>query len=452
MSAKSSVRRNASHRRSSGWSRLLLAAIAVVTGIVLVVGMVLAAAVTIDTFDDGSQYVFAGPDSGDTGNGYTAVSGIGGERDVYIYNSTGGGLLDFQIDFGNTNQCKFNQSSNVEGWGEISWDGPDNDATSLATTGLGGQDLTDGGTNDGLQLLVYRCDGGFDLGMYVYTNTNQAYYTLTVASAVNPPGQSFFIAFSDFSGDAGVVFDDAGAVVLRFVPNAADRDLTIDLFEATAQTDWGDLPEATTNYSTTLASDGPRHIKGDLYLGSTVDLEADGFPSASADGDDSNNYTDEDGIERNPDDDPWEPDKTVHITATVNGSGGYLVGWFDWNNDGDLDDSGEMEVSQTVSNGENDLSFTVDNAYTTYQDVYARFRLYDGQPSTPQYSGEVTNGEVEDYKWEFEPTAVTVSSLTIRPVSSQGSFFHWQWLALAGAVGLAFGGGAAAMRKRVLRR
>ena len=74
------------------WSRLSLLAIATVLGIVLVVGVVLAAAVTIDTFDDGSQYVSAGPNLGNTGNGYTAVSGIGGERDVYIYNSTGGGF------------------------------------------------------------------------------------------------------------------------------------------------------------------------------------------------------------------------------------------------------------------------------------------------------------------------------------------------------------------------
>ena len=58
--------------------------------------------------------------------------------------------------------------------------------------------------------------------------------------------------------------------------------------------------------------------------------------------------TTEDGIERHPDY-LWQPGNTVHITATVNGTDGYLVGWFDWNNDGDLDDTGEMEEFGSVS-------------------------------------------------------------------------------------------------------
>jgi hypothetical protein len=57
MSAKSGVRRNASHRRSSGWSRLLLLAVSTVMGIVLVAGivLVLAAAVQVDDFSAGYQ-------------------------------------------------------------------------------------------------------------------------------------------------------------------------------------------------------------------------------------------------------------------------------------------------------------------------------------------------------------------------------------------------------------
>lgn len=50
----------------------------------------------------------------------------------------------------------------------------------------------------------------------------------------------------------------------------------------------------------------------------------------------------------------------------------------------------------------------------------------------------------------FTPTAITLSSFTARPIASQGSFFHWQWLAMAGAVGLVFGGVAAA--RRLLKR
>ena len=44
---------------------------------------------------------------------------------------------------------------------------------------------------------------------------------------------------------------------------------------------------------------------------------------------------------------------------------------------------------------------------------------------------------------EQPPTAVTLSSFTARPTTSQPTFFRWQWLALAGAV-VAFGGVAVA--------
>jgi hypothetical protein len=417
MFAKLGVRRNASHGRSIRGSRLLLLATATVMGIVLVVGVVLAAAVTIDTFDEGEQLLDAHPGAPTVSSVVASTTQIlGHERDARVDWLSGGGHVTLNIDeWGTTNQLKFSEQSGVMGTAQVVWDGEDGDALTIDKDGLEGVDLTDNGTNDGFQLLLYEADSGYDLVATVYSNTNEAVYTLTLAAAVSPPGYSFFMPFQDFVGDQ-IVFTSTGAIVFDIEPPGANVDLTIDLFEATAETDWGDLPEATTNYSTTLANDGPRHVKGDLYLGSTIDLEADGFPSASADGDDNNNYADEDGIERNPNYYPWQLGKTVHITATVNGAGGYLVGWFDWNNDGDLDDSGEMEVFGTVNNGENDLEFTVDNAYTTGQDLYARFRLYDGNPGTPQYSGEVTNGEVEDYKWEFEPTAVTLTRLDVTSV------------------------------------
>jgi predicted RNase H-like HicB family nuclease len=44
-----------------------------------------------------------------------------------------------------------------------------------------------------------------------------------------------------------------------------------------------------------------------------------------------------------------------------------------------------------------------------------------------------------------DPTTITLSSLTARPITSQPTFFRWQWLALASAV-VAFGGVAAARR------
>ncbi len=51
---------------------------------------------------------------------------------------------------------------------------------------------------------------------------------------------------------------------------------------------------------------------------------------------------------------------------------------------------------------------------------------------------------------EQPPTAITLSSLTAHPITSQPTFFSPQWLALAGAVGLVFG--EVAVVRRSLRR
>ncbi len=393
--------------RRAAYVVVLAMAAGILLAVGVAVGLTLAATASIDTFDEGQQDLKAGPNADDTAQGYVATTAaIGGERDAYVYNETGKGDVSLQIDYGDTNQASFSEGSNVRGWGEIVWDGPDNDAGVLDADGLGGIDLTDGGLNDGFQLLLYSCDKGFDLGIWVYSNTTTAYYTLTNASEVVAPGQSFFVKFSNFNGDKSV-FTSTGAIVFR-IYHATDTalDLSLDLFEATAETDFGDLPDT---YSTTLASNGPRHIKGDLWLGTIIDVEANGFPSTGADGDDTNNYDDEDGIVRVPGY-LWQPGNTVAISATVTGGSGDLYAWFDWDKDGTFSD--EAAVSWTsLSEGEHRLTLTVDSRYTTTQDLPARFRLVPAGASSPSYSGGVTNGEVEDYIWTFSPTAVTLSDL-----------------------------------------
>ena len=75
---------------------------------------------------------------------------------------------------------------------------------------------------------------------------------------------------------------------------------------------------------------------GNLYLGSGAPgADGDGQPDAAATGDDSHGSDDENGIVRNPGD-HWTAGATVRLTATVTGSNGYLVAFFDWNGDGDF--------------------------------------------------------------------------------------------------------------------
>ena len=415
-----------------------------ITGALLllaVVGLVLAAPVTIDTFDDSTTYVgdtvSANPVDKIVSDTYDIGSVIGGERDLYVEHTSGTGPVSVNVDSYNSNQLKFDQGSGVLGRGSVVWDGNDNDGDSLDTTGLGGKDLTDSGTNNGIQLLVYEGDGAFDLGIYVYSDTNTVYYTLTISSDVEPPGTSFFIPFTDFTGSQSV-FSDAGAVEFRIVPTAAAVDLTVDLFEATANTDWGDLPDT---YSTTLASNGARHtLSGTLYLGSQIDLEADGVPGTNADGDDNANFSDEDGIVRVPIDEggtAWSDGATGYISATVAGGAGDLYAWFDWDYDGLFSD--ETPVSWTsLAVGEHKLSLTVDSRFDQ-TNLAARFRLVPVGTSAPGYYGNVNGGEVEDYVWgasDWGPNAITLSSLNAHSGVATPTVFALIAATLAGGAGL----------------
>lgn len=58
--------------------------------------------------------------------------------------------------------------------------------------------------------------------------------------------------------------------------------------------DFGDAPDPT--YPILLASNGARHIINGPRLGASVDVEADGQPSATATGDDVGGTDDEDGV------------------------------------------------------------------------------------------------------------------------------------------------------------
>ena len=199
-------------------------------------------------------------------------------------------------------------------------------------------------------------------------------------------------------------------------------------------TDFGDLPAS---FGITRAADnGARHQIGALSLGSLVDGETDGAESAGAVGDDYAAWDDGDGVSvvsavR------WTPGAAVSLRAEVRGGGGFLAAWFDWDGSGTF--SGPQEAARLwpVSAGENLLDLTVPETYQTGRSLYARFRLYAGEPDTPAPTGEVVNGEVEDYLWSFTPTAVSLSSF--QASSSGQPVYPWLLLPAAAALGMVWG-------------
>ncbi len=161
-----------------------------------------------------------------------------------------------------------------------------------------------------------------------------------------------------------------------------------------------DLGDAPAPYPTTIAEDGARHTDVGLTLGATRDSELDGTHSANADADGA----DEDGVTFG----------TIQVgalgaTATVNvqGAGGKLDAWIDFNGDSNWGGEGEQVfASQTVVVGNNNLTFDVPS-FAKEGTTFARFRLSTAGNLGPE--GLAVDGEVEDY-------AVTI----ISPPASDG--------------------------------
>jgi uncharacterized repeat protein (TIGR01451 family) len=170
--------------------------------------------------------------------------------------------------------------------------------------------------------------------------------------------------------------------------------------------DFGDLPQT---YGTLFEGipSGARHVVLDstnLYLGATVDTEVNGAPSADAEGDGA----DEDGVL------PigiWqEGTNGGAVRVTVGDGDGWLVGFVDFDNDGDFSDFYDLIFSMPVSSTGGDGNgvytnyfFVPDGAIsvTNNTTLYGRFRLFEEEPPFDKlaYYGRADNGEVEDYYW-----------------------------------------------------
>jgi hypothetical protein len=158
--------------------------------------------------------------------------------------------------------------------------------------------------------------------------------------------------------------------------------------------DYGDCPGP---YPTLLADDGARHkVDPNIFLGQLIDKEADGQPSAAADGDDANLVDDEGAITFLS---TLEPGYAADVEVSA-WAGGQLDAWVDFNGDGDWYDAGEqIFTSFPLEAGKNTLTFNVP-AEAAVGPTYARFRLSRAGGLKP--TGPAQDGEVEDYRVTIE--------------------------------------------------
>ncbi len=157
-----------------------------------------------------------------------------------------------------------------------------------------------------------------------------------------------------------------------------------------ADLEFGDLPDV---YGTLFASGGAAHIyNSTFFLGTTLDVEADGAPSSGADGDDTTGNDDEDGV--------------TFVSALIGGTvadvdveaneDGFLNAWYDFNGDGDFADPGEYVFADVpLTAGMNNLFVNV--PLNVADQVYIRFRFTENQGEATSPTGIAVSGEVEDY-------------------------------------------------------
>lgn len=203
--------------------------------------------------------------------------------------------------------------------------------------------------------------------------------------------------------------DPAGNIVSAYqivlvAPVITDMDFA---FKSRIAWDFGDLPSVYGTQIQDLPS-GPRHrvkVVPDLYLGASVDAEQNGQPAAGADGDGA----DEDGVEQLG---VWQNGGNGQVHVQVGKGSGWVVGFIDFNGDGDFTDYGEMVFSQAASTNGGGGTGIYTNTFTVSTNVmsgtnttslYARFRLFEKEPGFPEFAsiGKSDNGEVEDYLWKF---------------------------------------------------
>ncbi len=209
-------------------------------------------------------------------------------------------------------------------------------------------------------------------------------------------------AYPSISGDAGWVafLSDATNLTAGSAPDSMDLFVMVNPFALASEFDFGDAPLP---YPTASASDGARHLAGGPTLGSVRDLEANGVPSAGADGDDNAGVPDdEDGVVFGSVQ-VGRLGATATVTVASAPAGARLDAWIDFNGDGSWGGADErIADGLLLLGGTNTIGFDVPSGAVPGE-TYARFRLSTEGVSAP--AGAATDGEVEDYRVTIESPA-----------------------------------------------
>ena len=280
------------------------------------------------------------------------------------------------------------------------------------------------GVNNVTVYLDANNSGTIDAGDTVTTTNSRGSYAFANLPSGNP------VIRVDFAPDSGIsqTFPDFNLPQIAAI-NLGGTHTGVDFGVSSGSgggasggiLDFGDLPDS---YGTTSASNGARHPQGIYFLGTLIDSEPDGVPTADALGDDGAFIDDEDGITL--DGGFLEAGTTGTIEAVASRHGAFLQGWIDFNDNGSFEASEQIFVNQLLDAGSNTLNFAIPATLGDSQ-LYARFRFGEfGLGST----GAAIIGEVEDYL--FSTAVEEVAPLLANPdFDGNGminglDFLNWQ--------------------------
>ncbi|MEO1691069.1 MAG: GEVED domain-containing protein, partial [Cyanobacteria bacterium J06631_6] len=184
--------------------------------------------------------------------------------------------------------------------------------------------------------------------------------------------------------------------------------------------DYGDAPDTgagtgTGNYQTTANDNGAAQVVINaagqiLSIGNTVDTDDGSFQNADATADDTlDSADDEDGITTFPtltDEAGQTYTVSVPVRNNVGSTNAYLVGYIDFNRDGQFDGANERSNTAVITPNLNGDAQTVDLTFTTPAgmtpgNTFVRLRLGQVQATAEQATGaaiSTDNGEIEDHQ------------------------------------------------------
>ncbi len=176
------------------------------------------------------------PPAGTSASSSASGAGIlGGERDMQV-NLTAGVIA------GNTMSAvvssgffSYSQDATISGNGVLQWDGADSSPT-LNPTGLGGIDLTAGGTQDAFDLSLFFDDLPVNMTFTVFTDAGNASTFTLAAPGLVFSATRFVIPFASFTTSlgTGANFANVGAVTLSLGSAVSAPDVVIDFLRTTA--------------------------------------------------------------------------------------------------------------------------------------------------------------------------------------------------------------------------